>query len=70
MPDTKNRGGRPRIDAVPITVRLPPDLLAVVDRYIAGRGKPLSRPEAIREILKSIYNGDEPCLATSRRGEP
>ncbi len=49
----KNRGGRPRVDATPITVRVPPDLLAMLDRYIlmqSLKGEALTRPEALRRI--------------------
>ncbi|WP_182179523.1 ribbon-helix-helix domain-containing protein [Methylobacterium radiotolerans] len=58
----KNKGGRPRVDALPITLRLPPDLLAGVDGYIAHEqnevgGKPLSRPEAVRHALKDWLTG-------------
>lgn len=51
----KNKGGRPRVDAVPITVRLPPDLLMVIDAWIAARPDPKpSRPEVIREALIAL----------------
>jgi hypothetical protein len=37
----------------PLTgVRLPPDEAAAVDNWIAGQKEPLSRPEAIRRLLK------------------
>ncbi len=48
----KKRGGRPRVDATPITVRLHPDPLAALDAWIADLGDPApSRPEAVRRAL-------------------
>ena len=48
----KDRGGRPRINATPITVRVPPLQLAQLDAWIAGQPDPKpSRPEAIREAV-------------------
>jgi hypothetical protein len=43
--------GRPRVDATPVTVRIPPDLLARLDAWIAAQPNPVSRPEAIRAIV-------------------
>jgi len=49
----KKRGrGRPRIDATPLQVRVPPALLKALDQWMAdSRSKYASRPEAIRAIL-------------------
>ena len=48
----KNKGGRPRVDATPITVRVPPSQLDNLDSWIADQPDPKpSRPEAIREAL-------------------
>ncbi|GJE49982.1 hypothetical protein GOFOIKOB_3023 [Methylobacterium tardum] len=48
----KNKGGRPRVDATPITVRVPPVQLDTLDAWIADQPEPKpSRPEAIREAL-------------------
>jgi Arc/MetJ-type ribon-helix-helix transcriptional regulator len=48
----KNKGGRPRVDATPISVRLPPSDLASLDAWISARPEPRpSRPEAIRRLL-------------------
>lgn len=45
----KDKGGRPRIDATPITVRMPPAQLSPLDAWIADQPDPKpSRPEAIR----------------------
>lgn len=43
--------GRPRIDATPVNVRVPPDLLRDIDAFIEDRrsfGDDLTRPEALR----------------------
>lgn len=37
-----------------VYVRLPPAELAVLDRWIAENGEEMSRPEAMRRILKLI----------------
>jgi len=48
----KNKGGRPRVDATPVTVRLPPANLSDLDAYIAAQPEPRpSRPEVIRRLL-------------------
>ena len=48
----KSRGGRPRVDATPITVRVPPRQLTALDAYIAALPDPRpSRPEAMRQAL-------------------
>ncbi|GJD74108.1 hypothetical protein CFIICLFH_2341 [Methylobacterium goesingense] len=48
----KDRGGRPRVDATPITVRVPPIQLAHLDALIADQPDPKpSRPDVLREAL-------------------
>ena len=52
----KNKGGRPAVNAAPVTVRIPPDLLERLD--VARRdmeGLP-SRPEAIRRLIEMGLN--------------
>lgn len=46
-----NKGGRPKVNATPITVRLPPEQLAALDVWREKQEDQLSRPEAIRRIL-------------------
>lgn len=48
---TSRKPGRPRVNAVPVQIRMPPDALATLDAWIAEQPQPLSRPEAIRIIL-------------------
>lgn len=51
MSETRNKGGRPRIDATPVTVRVPPHLLSELDAWIATQPPPKpTRPEAIRRM--------------------
>lgn len=45
--------GHPTLGATPLSVRVPPDLLAAVDAYILERvpyGEALTRPEAVRRL--------------------
>lgn len=44
------KSGRPRVDATPLSVRVPPDLLADLDRFIAEECPGTSRPEALRRL--------------------
>lgn len=51
----KRKMGRPAVNATPITVRVPPALLADLDAHISSLDedpKP-SRPEVIRRILNA-----------------
>lgn len=48
----KSLRGRPRVDATPVNVRLPPEQLAPLDAWIADQPEPRpSRPEAVRHAL-------------------
>lgn len=50
--------GRPRIDAIPVNVRLPPDLLADLDKWIAEQPDPKpTRPEAMRQLVADTLIG-------------
>ncbi len=50
---TKNKGGRPRVDATPITVRMPPKQLQRLDEWRAAQAEEPSRPEALRRLAMS-----------------
>jgi len=53
--NVEKRGrGRPRTDATPITLRLPPEQLAALDAFIEGAGGSVSRPEALRRLLAAV----------------
>jgi hypothetical protein len=48
----KSPRGRPRIDAVPVNTRFPPDELDELDAWIAKQKEPLTRPEAVRRLVE------------------
>lgn len=51
--------GRPRVDAKPLTVRVPPEELAALDAWIARQPEPKpSRPEALRRLAAKGLAGD------------
>lgn len=51
---TINKRGRPATGkGTPVAVRLQPLELAALDAYIAAQSEPLTRPEAIRRILRA-----------------
>jgi hypothetical protein len=57
-PATKKSGGRPRVDATPVMVRIPPEQLKRLDRWISShKGEDMSRPEAIRRLLQTVLVG-------------
>lgn len=49
--NTKREKGRPRTEAVPLTVRIYPKTIKNLDAFIATQSDKPSRPEAIRRIL-------------------
>lgn len=54
---TKSLGGRPRTDAKPVLVRLPPKALSSLDTWIARQPEPRpSRPEAIRRLIEEALS--------------
>jgi hypothetical protein len=54
----KKRMGRPPVNAVAILVRIPPADLAPIDDWIAKQKERLSRPEAIRRLIRLALNHD------------
>lgn len=44
--------GRPKVGATPVTVRIPPDVLAMLDEFASQEPDTPSRPEALRRILR------------------
>jgi hypothetical protein len=50
--DVKKSRGRPRTGGVPITVRLIPDDLELLDLWIAANDPDMTRPEAMRQVLR------------------
>ncbi len=54
----KSSRGRPRIDATPVNVRLPPEQLAPLDAWISDQPDPKpTRPEAVRHVLADWLTG-------------
>ena len=53
--DTRKSRGRPKVGATQLAVRVPPDLLADLDRFIEER--PMSRPEALRYLASDALIG-------------
>lgn len=53
----KKRMGRPPVNASPVTVRIPPDLLAWLDAERAKLEPVPSRPEFIRQVLEEKAKG-------------
>lgn len=53
----KNKGGRPAINATPITVRVPPEQLSNLDKYISKQPDRPTRPEAIRRLVEKALGG-------------
>ena len=50
----KKRMGRPPVNSTPITLRLPPELLAWVDEERAKLDPEPSRPEMIRKFIEKL----------------
>lgn len=48
----RKRGPKPTGKGEPVLVRLQPDLLDALDRFIAGRQPGMSRPEALRVAFR------------------
>src|SRR3954466_9616574 len=58
MADNRKKKGRPRIGSTLVGVRLPPDQLAALDKFIAKHPEPRpSRPEAIRRMVAEHLSG-------------
>ena len=55
--DKKRRyGPLPTGKGLQVQVRLQPDMVAMVDAWIAAQAKSVSRPEAIRLMLKELMD--------------
>jgi hypothetical protein len=51
--DIRKRG-RPAVGAIGVYVKLPPADLELLDLWISANGRNMSRPEAMRRILKLV----------------
>lgn len=54
----KKRGPKPTGKGTPIQVRLQPDMLAALDKFVDEQAG-ISRPEAVRLILKDWLIGNQ-----------
>jgi hypothetical protein len=52
--DIQKSRGRPAIGATGIYVKLPPSDLELLDLWIAANDAEMSRPEAVRRILRLV----------------
>lgn len=52
-----NKGGRPRVDSEPLTVRAPRDILDALDAFSADEPDSPSRPESVRRLLRDHLVG-------------
>lgn len=53
----KRRGPAPTGKGIPVMVRLQPDMLSALDKFVDERGN-ISRPEAVRLILRDWMIGN------------
>jgi hypothetical protein len=63
----KSLRGRPRIDATPVNTRFPPDELEALDGWISLQDGELSRPEAVRRLVKMAIAGLGRARSTPRK---
>ncbi|MEE2917011.1 MAG: CopG family transcriptional regulator [Pseudomonadota bacterium] len=52
----KNPRGRPRVDSEPVNVRLVREDLSALDAWIAANAPDLTRPEAIRRLMRQALD--------------
>lgn len=55
--DIKKSRGRPKADTTPIMLRVPPDMLIAIDKFVDEQAD-ISRPEAVRLILRDWLIGN------------
>jgi hypothetical protein len=60
----KRRGPAPTGKGTPVTVRLQPDDLELLDTWIVAAGGDVSRPEAIRRILRLVARDRLPSCSS------
>lgn|GEM_PF-3343199 len=67
-----SKRGRPRVDAVPVNVRFPPEQLSALDKLIGTDPGAPSRPEFIRRVIELLAGPKEERsrLKTFRLQEP
>ena len=50
--ETRNKGGRPRVDTEPVTLRLSREMIKAIDNERRRQDDVPTRPEAIRRLLE------------------
>lgn len=54
--NNKSKRGRPVVNSTFVGVRFPPNQLAELDAWISKQKEPLTRPQAIRQLVaKALY---------------
>lgn len=67
VPPTRKRGPKPTGKGEPVLVRLQPDLLEALDRFIAGQQPGMSRPQAMRLAFRQ-WAAEHRFLSTTQEG--
>ena len=62
--DIKKSRGRPKTDTTAIMLRVPPDMLSAIDKFVDEQVG-ISRPEAVRLILRDWLIGNGMLDGTS-----
>lgn len=52
--DIQKKKGRPRTGSTGVMVKLPPDDLELLDLWIAANDPAMTRPEALRRMLRTM----------------
>ena len=55
--DAKKARGRPRVNAVAVNTRMPPEVIAALDEFRARSEGNMSRPEAVRALVRDALIG-------------
>jgi hypothetical protein len=63
----KSLRGRPRIDATPVNTRFPPEELDALDAWISLQEGEVSRPEAVRRLVKTALSNAGRPRSTARK---
>ena len=66
----KSKGGRPKVNATALTVRIPPEQLARLDKWAEAQPDKPSRPEAVRRLVEAGIDRAErktPVAQTGRQ---
>lgn len=62
--------GRPRTDAVPITLRLRPSAIAAIDNWRREQPDLPTRPEAVRRLVEKALGDGRPAVPPTDNEPP